>query len=73
MTSSESPEPDTSQRPLLQLSKAEVKIAMKEALKEWLDEKYTAFGKYSFFGLGGFILSAFIYFILTTNGWRPPV
>jgi putative flippase GtrA len=46
---------------------------MKEALKEWLDEKYTAFGKYSFFGLGGFILSAFIYFILTTNGWRPPV
>lgn len=70
MTSSESPEPDTS-RPLAQLSKTEIKLAMKEALKEWLDEKYLTFGKYSFWSLGGLVLASFIIFILTMNGWKP--
>lgn len=47
-----------------------IKAALKEALKEWLDEKFTAFGKYSFYSLAASGLAALVYFILTTNGWH---
>lgn len=50
----------------------DVKEALKEALREWLDDKFMQFGKWSFFGLGALILSAVIYFILRTQGWTPP-
>lgn len=50
----------------------EQKEILKEALKEWLDEKFTTFGKWSF---GIFAAAAFFavsYFILTINGWKGP-
>lgn len=48
----------------------EFKKVAKEALKEWLDEKFVELGKWS---LGGFIaasVAALVYFILWANGWK---
>ena len=48
----------------------QTKDALKEALKEWMDEKYTTFGKWS----AGVILAALISFLtwalLQMNGWH---
>lgn len=52
------------------ITQDEVKIALKEALKEWMDDKFTAFGKWSFRGIASAALFALIYFILTMNGWK---
>lgn len=46
------------------------KRAVKEALKEWLDEKFSEFGKWSLAGFGAMALAALIYFILKMNGWN---
>lgn len=48
----------------------QIKAALKEALKEWLDEKFAAFGRYSVYSLAAAGLASLIYFILTTNGWH---
>lgn len=48
----------------------QIKAALKEALKEWLDEKYAAFGKYSLATVAAAALSAVIYFILQAQGWH---
>lgn len=48
----------------------EQKAALKEALKEWMDDKFAMFGKFS---LGAFIvalLSIVAYALLTLNGWH---
>lgn len=50
----------------------EIKDALKEALKEWLDEKFTTFGKWSFGSLAVLGLGAFVYFILWSQGWHKP-
>lgn len=46
------------------------KEVIKEALKEWLDEKFLMFGKWSFASLAAMGLAALIYFILKTDGWK---
>jgi hypothetical protein len=46
------------------------KRIIKEALKEWLDEKFAAFGKWSFFSLAAAGLAALVFFILWVNGWH---
>jgi hypothetical protein len=48
----------------------ETKAALKEALKEWLDEKFATFGKWTFHAVGVAALGALTYFILTMNGWH---
>ena len=47
-----------------------IKEAVKETLREWLDEKYTVFGKWSLHGLLAMLLAALAYFIATQNGWH---
>lgn len=47
-----------------------LKAAMKEALREWLDEKYAVFGKWSLHGLAAAALAAVTYLILILNGWH---
>lgn len=49
-----------------------MKSALKEALKEWLDEKFSAFGKWSLAAIAAAALAALTYFILSVNGWRHP-
>ena len=43
---------------------------IKEALKEWLDEKWATFGKWSAKGIAAMILSVLAYIWLTQHGWR---
>lgn len=49
-----------------------VKEAFKEAIKEWLDGKFAAFGKWAAASLAALALAALVYFILTVNGWKAP-
>lgn len=52
------------------LDKEEAKDVVKEALKEWLDEKFAQFGKWSAVTLSAGVLVALVLFILTMNGWK---
>ncbi len=47
----------------------ESKEILKEALKEWLDEKLAEFGWFSLKTLAIAGLGALVYFILVMNGW----
>lgn len=49
-----------------------MKNAVKEALKEWLDEKFTAFGKWAAVSVAAMALAALVYFILAMHGWKAP-
>lgn len=49
------------------------KEVIKEALREWLDDKFAQFGRWSLMGLAAAVLALIAYMILTTHGWRPPV
>jgi hypothetical protein len=51
------------------MTRDEMKQATKEAIKEWLNEQFLAFGKFSFWTIAAAALCALLYFILKTNGW----
>lgn len=57
---------------MTEFSDKEVKRLLKEAIREWLDEKYLEFGKWSARAIAAAFLVAVIYFILQMNGWRLP-
>ena len=46
------------------------KRVMKEAIKEWLDEQFARFGRWSFYGIAAAGLGALAYFLLTASGWH---
>lgn len=46
------------------------KDAVKEALKEWLDEKFLLVGKFTVNGILAAGLAALVYFILVHQGWK---
>jgi ATP-dependent helicase/DNAse subunit B len=48
----------------------EIKEAVKSALKEWLDEKYMTFGKWSLHGLLAMLLAGMVYLFMISNGWH---
>lgn len=52
------------------LSSAEVKAAMKEALKEWLDGKFSELGVWTFRAFAAALLGAVVFFMLTMSGWQ---
>ena len=49
---------------------AETKRVFKEALNEWLDHKYAAFGKWSAISVGASIFAALVVFIMWTQGYH---
>ena len=49
----------------------EQKEVLKQALKEWLDEKFAAFGKWSLAGICAALLFVIAYLWLITQGWTP--
>ena len=48
------------------------KEAVKAALKEWLDEKFTLLGKWSAGAFAAALIAAIAYFILWSQGWHKP-
>lgn len=46
------------------------KELVKEALKEWLDDKFLAFGKWSAAAIGAAAFTALMYFIFWFDGWK---
>jgi len=52
------------------LTKEESKEVVKEALHEWLDEKYAMFGRWSLHGMLAMMIAAGCYFVLAANGWH---
>ena len=57
------------ERVLNELSRNELKIIVKVAIKEWLDEQTLKFGKWSLRWLATAALGALLWFILTAQGW----
>lgn len=56
--------------PVRDNEKDEMKEALREALREWLDEKYAAFGKWSFHGILAAGLAGMVYVFLVSQGWH---
>ena len=46
------------------------KETIKEALKEWLNEKFATFGRWSLTGLAAMALAGLIYLWMMSNGWH---
>ena len=44
-----------------------IKAAMKEAIKEWMNEKFQEFGQWSFYGILVAFFGALVYIVLSTN------
>lgn len=49
-----------------------MKQVVKAAIREWLDEKFAQFGKWSFAGILAAALGLLCYFLLLSHGWRAP-
>lgn len=48
-----------------------VKSALKEALKEWMDDKYAEFGKWSFHAILAGALAALAYYLVSHGHFNP--
>jgi hypothetical protein len=46
------------------------KQAVKEGIKEWLDDQFTAFGKWSFVALMSAAFAGLVYLALLGAGWH---
>lgn len=49
---------------------ADMKRIVKEAIREWLDEQFAKFGRWSLYTLLALATAAILYLSLTTNGWH---
>lgn len=54
------------------LSKEETKAAMKQAMKEWMDEKFAEFGKWTLVGLAVATLVLLAWGTMIFYGWHKP-
>lgn len=50
----------------------EQKAIFKEAIQDWLDDKYATFGRWSFNGVLAAAIGALAYFLALKSGWIPP-
>lgn len=46
------------------------KDALKAALKEWMDERFATFGKWTAVGLCSLLFSWLVYGLMSLNGWH---
>jgi hypothetical protein len=53
------------------MTRDDEKAVLKEALKEWMDEQFALFGKWSLGAISALALSALVYFVLFTSGLGP--
>lgn len=54
------------------LKDAEAKRIIKEAIREWLDEQFMKFGRWSFYGMLAAATTLILYMTLVVNGWHKP-
>jgi hypothetical protein len=59
-------------REYAQSERSEIKSAFKEAIKEWLAERYATFGKWTLRSLFATLIAWLAYFYLVSHGWSPP-
>ena len=52
------------------MTENQVKDVMKEAITEWMDDKFKQFGKWTLTGFAVAAVAALTYFILRMNGWE---
>lgn len=52
------------------LTPNEQKEVIKLALKEWLNEQFAAFGRWSLFGILSMAFSVLVYIWLAEHGWH---
>jgi hypothetical protein len=52
------------------LTPKEIKEAMKAAIREWLDDKFAEFGRWSFGAVLAALVAAATIFVLHMNGWH---
>ena len=52
------------------LSQDDIKAALKEAIKEWLDEKFIQVGKWTVNGVIAALVAAAAWLILRSHGFR---
>jgi hypothetical protein len=45
------------------------KKIIKEAIKEWLNEMFADFGRFTFYGIGAAALAGAVYLALRGQGW----
>lgn len=55
---------------MIDLDREEQKEIVKDAIREWLDEKYSAFGKWTLHGLLAAALGAIAYYLVTHGGFK---
>lgn len=48
----------------------ETKQAIKEGLQDWLNEKFSEFGKFSLRGIFALMLVGLVYLWATSQGWK---
>lgn len=53
-----------------ELRTKEVEEAVKKALREWLDEKYSQFGKWTLHGLAAAGLGGLVWLFMVSSGWH---
>lgn len=53
-----------------EIHSAIVKAAFKEAMTEWLDEKFAMLGRWTFRGIAAALVVGLLYLILALNGWH---
>lgn len=51
-------------------SDPKIKEALKEALYEWMDDKFALLGKWTAGSIAVAMLGAIVWFILTMEGWH---
>lgn len=47
-----------------------IKSALKDGIKEWMDEQFAIFGRWSFYGIAAAGLGALALYLLRANGWN---
>ena len=55
----------------LLLKETHAKNVMKEAVNEWLEEKFAQVGKWTLSGLAALALALFVYTLIDYAHWRP--
>ena len=55
------------------MTREELQQAVKDGLKEWLDERFALVGKWTTRGVVAMLLAVVVYLFLKQSGWTPGV